>query len=65
LTPLVAGGLTSTAYVLATMQTVVAANVSVKAAVPILSGTNKGKVQIYLTANAPAGGVKVAWFVFG
>ena len=30
-----------------------------------LFGTNKGKIQIYLTAAAPTGGVKVAWFVFG
>jgi hypothetical protein len=59
----VMGGL-SGARVLATMQTNPSANVTVKAAVPILSGANAGKINVILTGNAPAP-VTVAWFVFG
>jgi hypothetical protein len=58
----VAGGLTATSHVLATMQTTTAANVSVKSATP---STSTGRVTITLTAAAPAGGVDVGWFVFG
>jgi hypothetical protein len=50
LTGLIAGGLLAGSHVLATMQTVVATNASVKSAVPILSGTSKGKIQVFLTA---------------
>ena len=43
-----------------------AAGLAVRAAVPILTGANAGKIQIFLTGNAPAApGVNVAWFVFG
>ena len=58
----VAGGLTSSSHVLATMQTTTAANVSVKSASP---SSATGKITITLTAAAPAGGVDVAWLVFG
>ena len=58
----VAGGLTSTSHVLATMQTTTAAAVSVKSASP---SSSTGKITITLTAAAPAGGVDVAWLVFG
>jgi hypothetical protein len=49
--------------VLATVQTHVAsgAQPQIQAAVP---STATGQVVIFLTANAPAGGVRVAWFVF-
>jgi len=55
-------GLSPISHVLATLQTH-AAGVALQAAVPNLSGPNHGKITIYLTASAPAGGVKVAWFV--
>ncbi len=58
----VPGGLSSASHVLATMQTTTAASVSVKSATP---STATGKVTITLTAAAPAGGVDVAWLVFG
>ena len=66
LTALVPGGLLSTSHVLATIQ-VNAGTVGVRAAVPILSGTNKGKIQVFLTGAAPsvAGGFKVAYLVIG
>ena len=56
----VAGGLTATSHVLATVQTN-SGTIAVRAAVP---NTATGKIDIYLTGNAPAG-TKVAWFVFG
>jgi hypothetical protein len=58
----VPGGLSATSHVLATMQTTTSANVSVKSASP---STATGKVTITLTAAAPAGGLDVAWLVFG
>lgn len=64
LTALVPGGLFGASHVLATLQTNAGA-VGVRSAVPILSGAGKGKIHVYLTAKAPAGGVKVAWLVFG
>jgi hypothetical protein len=59
-TAAVPGGLSASSHVLATMQTATAAAIAVKAAVP-----KAGRITIYLTGKAPAGGVKVAWFVFG
>jgi hypothetical protein len=56
----VAGGLTSTSHVLATLQTDTG-TIAVRAAVPDASN---GKVTIYFTASAPKN-TKVAWFVFG
>jgi hypothetical protein len=64
LTGAVPGGLNANSRVLAMMQSN-SGTLAVRAAVPILSGPNVNKIQIYLTGNAPAGGVKVAWFVFG
>jgi hypothetical protein len=68
LTPLVAGGLAASAHVLATVQEN-KGTVTVRAAVPITAvGPNQGKIQIFLTGAvpaAPAGGLKVAWLVFG
>lgn len=64
LTALIPGGLVGGSHVLATLQTNVG-GVAVRAAVPILTGADTGKIHIYLTAKAPAGGVKVAWFVIG
>jgi hypothetical protein len=69
-TPLIAGGLSATAHVLATCQTHVAsgAQPQIQSAVPFVStstSADKGKIRIYLAAAAPTGGVKVAWFVFG
>jgi hypothetical protein len=52
-------------HVLATKQTHTATPITVESAVPVLTGVNKDKVAIYLTGKAPAGGVRVAWFVFG
>jgi hypothetical protein len=67
-TGLVAGGLYSSSHVLATIQEN-KGTVTVRAAVPITAaGPNKGKIQIILTGAvpaSPAGGLKVAWFVFG
>lgn len=67
-TGLVAGGLFATSRVLATIQEN-KGTVTVRAAVPITAaGPNKGKIQIILTGAvpaSPAGGLKVAWFVFG
>ena len=59
-TAAVPGGLASGSHVLATKQTPTTAAISVESAVP---STSTGKITIYLTANAPSGGVKVAWFV--
>ena len=40
--------------------------IGVRAAVPnTAAGPNQGKIQVFLTGAAPAGGVKVAWFVVG
>ena len=65
LTGVIPGGLTATSHVLATLQTN-SGTLAVRAAVPILTGANAGKIQIFLTGNAPAApGVNVAWFVFG
>jgi hypothetical protein len=64
ITALVPGGLSANSAVLATLQAN-SGTLGVKAAVPVQSGANKGKVQIFLTGNAPAGGIKVAWFVLG
>jgi len=58
----VAGGLTAASHVLATMQTTTATNIGVKSATP---NAGTGKITITLTAAAPAGGIVVAWFVFG
>jgi hypothetical protein len=58
----VPGGLAANSAVLATLQAN-SGTLAVKAAVPIQTGSNKGKVQVFLTGNAPAGGIKVAWFV--
>ena len=67
-TGLVAGGLFAFSRVLATIQEN-KGTVTVRAAVPITAaGPNKGKIQIILTGAvpaSPAGGLKVAWFVFG
>jgi hypothetical protein len=63
LTDLVPGGLFGASHVLATMQ--VNAALGVRAAVPQLSGAAQGRVRIFLTKDAPAGGVKVAWLVIG
>jgi hypothetical protein len=63
-TAVVPGGLTSNSHVLATLQSDVG-TLSVRAAVPMLSGSNTGKVKILLTGTAPASGVNVAWFVLG
>lgn len=66
-TGLVAGGLFSSSRVLATIQEN-KGTVTVRAAVPITAGPNKGKIQIILTGAvpaSPAGGLKVGWFVFG
>lgn len=54
----VPGGLTSSSYVLATLQTNTAA-LAVQAVVPDASS---GKITIHFTASAPSG-TKVAWFV--
>ena len=58
----VPGGLGATSHVLATMQTTTASNIGVKSATP---DPATGKITITLTAAAPAGGITVAWFVFG
>jgi hypothetical protein len=60
----VPGGLSAASHVLATCQTHVAsgAQPQIQAAVP---NAATGKITIYLAAAAPAGGVAVAWFVFG
>jgi hypothetical protein len=64
-TALVPGGLLATSHVLATVQEDKGA-IGVRAAVPITAaGPNQGKIQVFLTGAAPAGGVKVAWFVLG
>jgi hypothetical protein len=67
-TALVPGGLFTTSRVLATIQEN-KGTVTVRAAIPITGlGANKGKIQIILTGPvpaSPAGGLKVAWFVFG
>jgi hypothetical protein len=52
-------GVNTNSMILATAQQ--AAGVSVKAAVPIVPSS--GKFTIYLTGNAPAAGLKVAYFV--
>jgi hypothetical protein len=64
LTGAVPGCLTGTSHVLATMQSN-SGTLAVRAAVPITTGANAGRIQIFLTGNAPAGGVKVGWVVFG
>jgi hypothetical protein len=64
---LVAGGVFSSSRVLATIQEN-KGTATVRAAVPITAGPNKGRIQIILTGAvpaSPAGGLKVAWFVFG
>ena len=60
----VPGGLSATSHVLATCQTHVASGTQpqIQAAVP---NPATGKITIYLAGAAPAGGVIVAWFVFG
>jgi len=64
-TALVPGGLLATSQVLATVQEDKGA-IGVRAAVPITAaGPNQGTIQVFLTGAAPAGGVKVAWFVLG
>jgi hypothetical protein len=63
-TAAVTGGLTANSRVLATLQTNAGA-VQVKSAVPNTTGANANKITVNLSAAAPAGGVKVAWFVFG
>jgi hypothetical protein len=64
-TALVPGGLLATSHVLATVQEN-KGSIGVRAAVPITAaGANRGKIQVFLTGAAPAGGVKVAWFVLG
>ena len=57
----VAGGLSATSYVLATIQTPGATGVAVESAFP---DPSTGKITIRLTANAPVT-LTVAWFVFG
>jgi len=67
-TSLVPGGLSASSRILATIQEN-KGTITVRAAVPITAaGPNKGKIQIILTGPvpaSPAGGLKVAWFVFG
>jgi hypothetical protein len=58
----VPGGLSAASHVLATMQTATGVTIAVKSATP---NAGTGKITIALTANAPGGGVQVAWFVFG
>jgi hypothetical protein len=62
LTGIVPGGLDASSHVLATMQTN-SGTLTVRAAVPIVTGANANKIQIFLTGTAPSSGVKVAWFV--
>jgi hypothetical protein len=65
ITDLVPGGLLASSHVLATVQEN-KGTIGVRAAVPMVAaGPNKGKIQVFLTGTAPAGGVKVGWFVFG
>ena len=61
-TAVVAGGLAASSLVLTTMQTTTTAAVGVKSATP---NPTTGRISITLTAAAPAGGIKVAWFVVG
>jgi hypothetical protein len=58
----VPGGLTAASHVLATIQGAPAGAISVKSVAPT---TATGKITIYLTEDAPAGGITVAWFVLG